>query len=103
MIFKYCRCVNISGKAITPFVLQRVNELTGGRSLKASIHNHKVMPPNFMGEGEGGRGEGGRQEDVLQLKLSSKFTFIASTKFDFHGSEHVPCPPTMSHMQVSPW
>ena len=27
----------VLGKDITPFILQRVNELTGGKSLKASI------------------------------------------------------------------
>jgi len=31
------RTKNISGKEITPYVLQRVNELTKGKSLEASI------------------------------------------------------------------
>ena len=31
------RAKNISGRDITPYVLQRVNELTKGKSLEASI------------------------------------------------------------------
>lgn len=35
------RNAGVVGKAVTPFVLQRVNELTGGKSLETSIrHNH---------------------------------------------------------------
>ena len=33
------------GKEVTPYILQRVNELTSGRSLQASIH---LTPVNFM-------------------------------------------------------
>ena len=36
------RCSGITGKAVTPFVLQRVNELTGGKSLKASIQTLNI-------------------------------------------------------------
>ena len=32
-----CSAKNISGAAITPFLLQRVNELTHGASLRANI------------------------------------------------------------------
>ena len=31
------RNMGVTGKAVTPYVLQRVNELTGGKSLQASI------------------------------------------------------------------
>jgi len=35
--FIYCRQEGVKGKEITPFVLQRVNELTSGKSLEANI------------------------------------------------------------------
>ena len=36
----YFSTLKVSGKEITPFILQRVNELTGGRSLESSILAH---------------------------------------------------------------
>ena len=33
----FCRQKNISGKAVTPYILQYVNETTGGKSLQASM------------------------------------------------------------------
>ena len=38
-----CRSAGIGGKEVTPYVLQRVNELTSGRSLQASIP-HSMCP-----------------------------------------------------------
>ncbi len=44
------RNTGVTGKAVTPYVLQRVNELTGGKSLEASIRvfiNGAAIPLKF--------------------------------------------------------
>ena len=68
-----CRSAGIGGKEVTPYILQRVNELTRGRSLQASIP-HSMCPSTLH------VGHPARMRDVVgsnsaQLQGSSVFVF----------------------------